>query len=188
MTMKTQIMLAIAAITIMTTVGLSEAYASNWNGNTWDHDDVTYKCISVSGITKTSNVDPCGDIATTTNVWEVSDSDLTITGVTSGSYDIPVYAWTSGVSGAGKTVLYITGTTIDSGYVAMNKNLSWEDSNVDTSSDGYDWMTATGHEFGHVSGLSHYTANAYIMFSPLGENDADRNPTSHSTNHIKDNY
>lgn len=182
-------MLSLVAVTVLATVGMSEAEATNWNGHVWDNDNVRYDCVSVSGITKTSNVDPCGDLNEASNLWEFSGSTLDIDGVTSGSYEIPVYAWTSGVSGAGKTVLYWNGAgDYYTGYVAMNKNLSWEDSNVDTSSDGYDWITATGHEFGHVAGVSHYSNQYYIMYSTLGENDANRYVTTHTKNHITGNY
>ncbi len=186
MTSKTT-MLSLLAITVLVTVGVSEAQASNWNDHSWPIDDVVYKCISVSSITSTSNVSPCSDLTTSSNIWEVSNSNLTLN-ETTGTYNIAVYSWSSGVSGAGKTVTGGSGSEITWAYIAMNRSLDWEDTPNDTSTDGYDWRTATGHEFGHTIGLAHYTANAYVMFSPLSENDEDRNPTSHTTNHIKDNY
>ena len=186
---KISTMLSLVAVAVLATVGLSESEASNWNGHVWDDDNVRYSCISVSGITKTSNVDPCGDLDISSNYWEIPGSTLTINGVTSGSYEIPVYAWTSGISGAGKTVLHWNDDgDYSAGYVVMNKNVSWEDSTVDTSTDGYDWKTATGHEFGHVAGVGHYTNPYYIMTNPLYDNDANRYVNIHTKNHIVGNY
>lgn len=182
------LMLMVGIITSVSVIGISDAYATNWNGNTWYHTGVTFSCSSVSGITKTATVSPCNDLTTSSNVWEITNSNLTFTEVTTGA-DIPVYAWTSGVSGAGKTVTYLSGSTITNAYIAMNKNLSWEDSAVDTSSNGYDWRTATGHEFGHAAGLAHRSATPLtIMESTIAMNEYHRSPSSHDEQHLKDNY
>lgn len=181
-------MLSIVAVTVLATVGLSEAEATNWNNVHWPINNVVYKCISVDSITHTSNVNPCGDLNTSSNIWEVSGSNLTLN-PTTGTYNIAAYSWTSGVSGAGKYVINVNGLNeITYGYIAMNRNLNWEDSAVNTSSSGYDWRSATGHEFGHTIGMGHSTDTSSSMYTPLSNDEVRRGTTSHDKSHVSGAY
>ena len=144
------------------------------------------KCF-VTGLTATSNVDACNDLTSISNS-ALEQGSLTLT-PTSDSYDIAAYAWDPCSCGVGRAVTNYNGNDeIQWAYSVLNKALSWEDSEIDTSTDGYDWQTAVAHETGHNIGLADYTSNVYIMYGTLGQNDADRTLSTHSIGHIEDEY
>ncbi len=176
---------SLAATLAFSLMQLNDVEATNLNGS-WTHNNITFKCY-VTGLTATSNVNACGDISISTN--ELEQGSLTITSTSSYGADVKVYAWNSCNCGVGKSVTnYNTNGEIQWSYNVLNKQLSYEDSNIDTSTNGYDWKTATAHEMGHSVGLADYTSNAYIMYGSLGQNDADRTLTTHSKNHIASEY
>ncbi len=183
----TTIMIATIAISAFSLIG-SEAYATNSYSWKWADVSQDYFCTSsLTTITKTSHVSPCSNLTTSSNVWEgISGSTWSLTETASSG--TPVYAWTSGVSGAGLTVITINNGVPIGAYIAMNKNLSWEDSAQDTSTNGYDWRSATGHEFGHLANMKHSTNTISVMYGSIAENQVRRSPDTHDDSMMAANY
>ena len=183
----------LATLTVMVVVITALASMQDAFANTepwyWTSADQHYNCTySVTTITKTLNVNPCGDLNSSSNVWE---------GFSGSSWDLDpsnnghsVYAWTTLPSGVGgeTTVRYNPNTGVAyNAWIIMNKNLSWEDSLDDIFSSGYDWKTFTGHEFGHLVGIAHGSSGS-VMKSSIAADWAQRNPTSHDGWHMGEMY
>jgi len=186
MTLKnTKIILfaSLVATLAFTLMQFNDAEATNVNGS-WDHNSMTFRCL-VSGLTATANVNDCSDISTSTNALEQGSLTLTSGGIGS---DVSVYAWANCNCGVGRASTTYIGGEIYYAYNILNKQLSWEDSTIDTSTDGYDWQTATAHEMGHNIGLADWTNPHYFMYGVLLENDRDATLTTHSEDHIEDEY
>ncbi len=165
--------------------GIAYANTEPW---TWPSADQHYLCTSsVPNITHTSNVNPCGDLNSSSNVWEAGSGNSWDLDPSSSGW--PVYAWSLPSGTGGETyVAYNSSGEARYAWIVMNKNLSWEDSNKDWWTSGYDWRTFTGHEFGHLAGISHTSNSNSIMYDSRGPNDAERSPPQHEINHMKDKY
>ena len=182
---KTILFASLTAVFAMSMIQISDVQATNVNG-AWTHDDVTFDCRVTSLPNASSNVNDCTDVETATDRLEHGSLTVDEDGIGS---DIPLYAWANCSCTAGRaSTTYNSNDEIIAAYSVMNKDLNWEDSVLDTTTDGYDWQTATAHELGHNIGLAHYSGNAYVMYSTLVLNDADRNPSSHTIDHIEDKY
>lgn len=134
-------MLAVLTVTLSS---VELAYGSNSEPWKWSSADQHYKCTSsLNSITKTTNVNACGDLNHSSNVWEgITNSNWDLDQTSSGH---AVYAWNNHLPsniGGETSIWYSTSTGLaNSGYIVMNRDLSWEDSAQDTSSSGRDWRT-----------------------------------------------
>ena len=163
MMINTSKVIMLVLVTLMVLPLGTPVMASNINGS-WSHNNITFDC-RVSDLNKTSNVDECNDITTSTGVLE--HSKLVIDDEGSGS-NIVVYAWVNCSCSAGRaSTTYNSNNETTYAFSVLNKNLKWEDSTLDKSTDGYDWQTATAHEIGHNVGLGHHTSSTHLMYSTL---------------------
>ncbi len=188
MTINAIAWIVMTSVILMPTFG--QAFASNVQTWAWSDASQEFLCTSsLVDITKTSNIDPCGDLTTSSNVWEgISGSTWSLTETSSGH---PVYAWTTLSDGVlGETHVFLVDGEPDSAYIVMNKNESWEDSAQDTSSDGYDWRSLTGHEFGHLAGMKHCSGSCIIsvMQTSWSENEVQRSPDTHDDSEMANKY
>lgn len=187
---KTSMILSTMMIALLAVMlAPNDAFASNVRPWEWSDTSQEYACTSsLDTITKTSNVSPCNDLATSSSVWNgISGSTWSIAKLSTGW---PVYAWTTLPSGeVGRTVIYFNlDGTPNSAYIAINKNLSWENSQLDIFSSGYDYRSATGHEFGHLAGMDHSTSTGSVMYDPLGADQVRRNPDNHDKTELANKY